>query len=139
MKKLKLLFTVLFPMFSISLFGQGIIIDHRCAKLEPIPVWALEQASDSLHIAYGHTSHGSQIMTGMTELENQDTNLNGYKGDYYCWNHYQYPGEEGPCIEIHDQFRPGDLGHLGDTQWADYSRDYLDNDTISTNINVVIR
>ena len=138
MKKAKLLLAVLLLLLVTTISGQGIIIDHNCAKLAPIPVWALEQASESLHIAYGHTSHGSQLMTGMTELENQDTILVGYKGDYYCWNHYQYPGEGGPCIEIHDKFRPGDLGHLGDTQWADYTRDYLDNDTVSENINVVI-
>ena len=138
MKKVIFLQILFLSLLSTLVFSQGIIIDHNAAKLEPIPVWALQQASDSLHIAYGHTSHGSQLISGMTELENQDTNLIGYKGDYYCWNHYQYPGEDGPCIEIHDQFRPGDLGHNGDTQWADYTRDYLDTDTVSTNINVII-
>ncbi|MCF6171002.1 MAG: T9SS type A sorting domain-containing protein [Bacteroidales bacterium] len=138
MKKNIQLLVLLLLFFTPFIYGQGIIIDHHSAKLEPIPVWALELASDSLHIAYGHTSHGSQLISGMTELENQSTDLVGYKGDYYCWNHYQYPGEGGPCIEIHDQFRPGDLGHLGDTQWADYTRDYLDNDTVSENINVII-
>lgn len=137
MKKPLLLF-LLFSLLSIHLFGQAIIIDHHAAKLNPIPVWALQAATDDLHIAYGHTSHGSQPISGMTELENQDTMLVGYKGDYYCWNYYAVPGENGPCLDIHDQFRSGDLGSLGDTQWANSTRDYLENDPASADINVVM-
>ena len=34
------------------------------------PPAAIEQARAGLHIAYGHTSHGSQLTTGMTGLVN---------------------------------------------------------------------
>ncbi|RLD48313.1 MAG: hypothetical protein DRI88_03630 [Bacteroidetes bacterium] len=138
MKTTKLFFTVLLLSAVTTVAGQSIIIDHHCAKLEPIPVWALEQAAESLHIAYGHTSHGSQLITGMTALAGQDTLLTGYKGDYYCWDYYPVPGENGSCIDIDDYFKPGDLGHNGDTQWAESTRDYLDNDPSSTDINVVM-
>lgn len=137
MKKLAILF-LLNAFFAVVAFSQGIIIDHHSAKLDPIPTWAIQAATNDLHIAYGHTSHGSQLITGMTELENQDTMLVGYKGDYYCWNYYEVPGENGPCLDIHDQFRSGDLGSLGDTQWANSTRDYLNNDPASADINVVM-
>ncbi len=125
-------------LLSVQTFGQGILVDHRHAKLELIPVWALQQATEKLHIAYGHTLYGSQLMTGMTELENQDTILKGYKGDYYCWNYYENPGENGPCLDIFDRFRPGDLGYLGETKWADYTREFLENDPKSEDINVIV-
>jgi hypothetical protein len=117
--------------------AQSIIIDHNCSKLEPIPEWAILQARDSLHIAYGHTSHGSQLTEGMSSLSVQDTNLIGYKGDIYCWQYYPLPGPN-TCLDIHDRFRDGDLGHYGDTQWAAYTRDYLENDTNSSDINVIM-
>jgi len=138
MKKAILLQILFLSIISTMVFSQGIIINHNCSKLAPIPVSALEQAIDSLHIAYGHTSHGSQLTTGMAALANQDTDLIGYKGDYYCWDYYPTPGENGDCLDLHDYFRPGDLGHNGNTQWAVSTRDYLDNDPNSADINVVI-
>ena len=42
-------------------------------KADRIRQWAVEQAKTTLHIAYGHTSHGSQLISGMgasgTELD----------------------------------------------------------------------
>ncbi len=124
-----LLFSVL---FSNLLKAQPIIIDHNCAKLEPIPANAILQAKDQLHIAYGHTSHGSQLITGMTALVGQ-TDLYGYKGDIYEWNE---GGTDG-ALDIDDYFMPGDLGHNGDTQWAEDTRTYLNNPE-NSDVNVVI-
>jgi len=42
-----------------------VIIDHDCTDLRKIPHAAIEEAKNSLHIAYGHTSHGSQLIAGM--------------------------------------------------------------------------
>lgn len=113
-------------------FSQAIIIDHNCSKLEPIPEAAIIQASQTLHIAYGHTSHGSQLITGMTGLIGQ-TNLVGYKGDIYEWNE----GGTGGALDIDDYFVSGDLGHNGNTQWATDTRPYLDNPD-NSDVNVVI-
>ena len=45
--------------------ADALIIDHRHTDLNRIPdVW-ITQAKNTLHIAYQHTSHGSQIVTGM--------------------------------------------------------------------------
>jgi hypothetical protein len=77
-------------------------------------------------------------MTGMTSLANQDTNLIGYKDDIYCWDYYPQIYGSNPCIDIHDYFKPGDLGHNGSTQWAAYTRDFLENDPTSADINVIM-
>ena len=125
-------------LFSSSfLSSQPIIIDHTCAKLAPIPESAILQARDSLHIAYGHTSHGSQLTRGMTALARQSVSLKGYKGGIYCWEHYS-DLEPHDCLDLHDYFRGGDLGHNGDTTWEQSTRDYLDNDPTAKDINVVI-
>ena len=141
MERSNLVFTlmilIIFVFITENLHSNPIIIDHNCAKLSPLPESAILQARDNLHIAYGHTSHGSQLTEGMTALSNQDANLIGWKGDIYCWEYYwEYGTFE--CLDLHDYFRDGDLGHNGDTQWATETRDYLDNDPFSDDINVVI-
>jgi len=45
-----------------------IIIDHTCTDLSQIPDTWLEEAK-KLAIHYAHTSHGSQIVSGITKLE----------------------------------------------------------------------
>jgi hypothetical protein len=47
----------------------GTIIDHLCTRLSDVPVRYITEAKNTLHIAYGHTSHGSQLITGMNGLE----------------------------------------------------------------------
>lgn len=134
-----LLFFLLLGLISNLTKAQAIIIDHNCAFLEPIPESAILQARDSLHIAYGHTSHGSQITEGINGLANQSTNLIGYKGDIYCWDYYpDNSAKINPCLDLHDYFSPGDLGHNGSVQWAIETRDYLDNNPNSSDINVVM-
>jgi len=113
-----------------NIFSQAIIIDHNCAKLEPIPESAVINAKQTLHIAYGHTSHGSQLTDGMTGLIGQ-TNLIGYKGDIYNWNN----GGTDNALDLHDYFGSGDLGHNGDTTWAPYTRTYL---ATNPDVNVII-
>ena len=112
--------------------SQAIIIDHTCAFLEPIPESAIINAKQTLHIAYGHTSHGSQLITGMSGLIGQ-TNLKGYKGDIYQWNDGPIEG----ALDLDDKFRPGDLGHNGDLRWEEETRKYLD-DPVNSDVNVVI-
>ncbi len=115
------------------IYAQPIIIDHNCAKLDLIPASAINNAKQNLHIAYEHTSHGSQLITGMTALIGQ-TNLKGYKGDIYRWNN---GGTDG-ALDIDDKFANGtDLGHNGDTAWAQKTRTYLDNPD-NSDVNVVI-
>ena len=52
--------------------AQEIIIDHTCTDISLIPPYWIEQAKQ-FAIHYAHTSHGSQIMTGLTHLESVDS------------------------------------------------------------------
>ena len=53
--------------------AELIIIDHTCTDISQIPEYWLEQAK-RLMIHYAHTSHGSQINTGILNLESQNPN-----------------------------------------------------------------
>jgi hypothetical protein len=81
-------------------------IDHTCTGLSAIPSEWITAAKSTLHIAYGHTSHGSQITAGMTGLVS-------FKGKYYEWNN----GGTGGALDLHDYAMPGDLGNPNRTQW----------------------
>ncbi len=115
------------------LFSQAIIIDHNCAKLDSIPESAILQAKSDLHIAYWHTSHGSQLTEGMKSLRDLDlTNLVGYKGDIYNWN----DGGTDGALDLDDNYE-GDLGHNGDLGWETTTRTYLADPT-NSDVNVII-
>jgi len=51
--------------------GQAIIIDHTCTDLSRIPDHWLEEAK-KLTVHFAHTSHGSQIISGIQRLEEVD-------------------------------------------------------------------
>jgi hypothetical protein len=60
----------LFPVGETTLHSQQpLIIDHHCTGLDKVPLEWINQAKTNLHIGYGHTSHGSQIISGMEALE----------------------------------------------------------------------
>ena len=63
-----LCFCVVTPIMSFG--AQPIIIDHTCTDISQIPVYWLEQAKQ-LTVHYSHTSHGSQINSGILNLESQ--------------------------------------------------------------------
>jgi hypothetical protein len=51
--------------------GKAIVIDHTCTDLSRIPDYWLAEAR-KLAVHYAHTSHGSQINTGLEILEGRD-------------------------------------------------------------------
>jgi len=103
---------------------DDIIIDHNCTKLNSIPAEYITAAKQNLHIAYGHTSHGSQLTTGMTGLVT-------FKGNSYAWNN----GGTNGALDLHDGGITGDLGNPDRTSWADRTRTYLNS---NTDVNVII-
>ena len=48
--------------------GAAIVIDHTCTDLSKIPSYWLDRAK-ALTLHYAHTSHGSQIVSGIQKLE----------------------------------------------------------------------
>jgi hypothetical protein len=99
-----------------------LIIDHTCTDIIKIPEDAIIRAKAALHIAYGHTSHGSQITTGMTALvEFANTGgkgLNHAKG-IFAWNN----GGTGGALDLHDYAMSGDVGYY--PQWVNETHSYL--------------
>jgi hypothetical protein len=119
----------------IVLFGTGwppaaavagpIIADHQDADLRLRTQAQYQLAKDSLHIAYGHTSHGSQVTSGMSGMvdfiNGGGLGLSGYAHDFFAWNN----GGSAGALDLHDNFKPGDLGNPDRTTWAVRTRDYL--------------
>jgi len=105
-----------------------IIANHNSAKLAIIPINWVDSAKANLHVAYGHTSHGSQLITGMAGLEN-------WKGSQYAFNE----GGTNGALDIDDYAFPGasDLGNPDRIAWESATRNYL-NDPANSDVNVVI-
>lgn len=55
--------------------STAIIIDHHHTDITQIPAYWLEKAK-SLTLHYAHTSHGSQLMSGISYWEGQDATYN---------------------------------------------------------------
>jgi hypothetical protein len=99
--------------------GDALIIDHRHTDLSAIPVAWIDSAKAKLHIGYGHTSHGSQITSGMNALESY------FEDGRFDWSH------EGGTGLLHlfegSSYGAGWLDHdAGYPGWDDKTRDYLD-------------
>jgi hypothetical protein len=113
-----------------------LIIDHNCTDIWQIPDSAVEQAKNQLHIAYGHTSHGSQLISGMgsngTQLDAFMTG-NGANPGLFVW----HDGPQNGALDLDDYFVSGDLGNPDRVTWAQSTRDYLDNPA-NSDVNVVI-
>jgi len=57
------------PLIGTANRSGPIIIDHRDIDLSKVPESYITSAKSTFKIAYGHTSHGSQITTGMDMLK----------------------------------------------------------------------
>jgi hypothetical protein len=53
---------------STALRSQPLLINHTTVDITAVPQQWIEAAKNDLHIYYGHTSHGSQLTTGMAGL-----------------------------------------------------------------------
>ena len=127
-------------LFTQAVIADPVVIDHNTTDITQIPEAAIEQAKSTLHIAYGHTSHGSQLTTGMTGLV--DFANNGGLGldlpqDLFAWNN---GGLDGALdLEEGDGYGDGWLDHDAGyyPQWVDETRAYLD-DSSHSDTNVII-
>src|SRR5512136_1527779 len=106
--------------------NQLIVIDHNSTNLDKIPLQWINEAKANLQIAYGHTSHGSQIISGMDGLVS-------FKGSQYSFNN---TGEDGALILKDSPFSgANDLGNPNFVSWASATRTYLN---VNNDINVII-
>ena len=105
---------------------MSLTANHSVAHFATVPQSAIENAKARLHIAYGHTSHGSQLVTGMSGLVT-------WKGDLYAFNN----GGTNGALDLRDTPFSGasDLGNPDRTAWATATRTYLD---AHSEVNVVV-
>ncbi|MFO7795463.1 MAG: hypothetical protein ACQERB_02300 [Promethearchaeati archaeon] len=96
--------------------GDGIIINHNHSHLEDflnIPSEYIDAAKENLSIVYWHTSHGSQITTGMNSLDT-------FMGDEDIYK-FNSDGSGGalqyfePSIEYSERHLTGNTDGFGDT------------------------
>lgn len=87
----------------------AVVADH--SRTAPIPDSAVALAKSSLHIAYGHTSHGSQLVTGMSALMAHDPR--------YAFS----DGGAGDALDLRDYAMAGDVGYY--PAWVNNTRSYL--------------
>ncbi|MBW2457670.1 MAG: hypothetical protein JRI68_24410, partial [Deltaproteobacteria bacterium] len=115
-----------------------LVADHNDTNLANIPESAITQAKSTLHIAYSHTSHGSQLITGMNALQAFPD-----FGDRYAWDD---SGQDPNALDLDDMGIPSSVPDLsqgdsvdgnGDTPWVVSTRELLDN-SANNHINVVV-
>ncbi len=110
------------------------VVDHRDVDITRLTEAQIQRAKDRLHIAYGHTSHGSQLTDGMSGLVGFANG--GGKGlnlpeNMFAWN---YGGHEG-ALDLRDGVLCNDVGYYPD--WVVCTSNYL-NDPENADVNVVI-
>jgi hypothetical protein len=108
----------------------AIVVDHRHTDLTTIPSSWINQAKSVLRISYQHTSHGSQLVTGLSALSS------GLGAPY------TYPSTSGgynASVFLNDYGISGasDLGNPDFTAWSTATRNLL-NRSAGCNRNVVI-
>jgi len=124
---------ILFPAGS---FAQSILVNHASTDLSKIPDLWLAEAKSNLHIVYQHTSHGSQLITGMNTLQSFPS-----YGAKYTWSD---SGASG-ALDLDDYGIPGcaDLSQgdyidgNGVTPWVTATRTLLNNPA-NSHVNVVV-
>ncbi|MDY6950592.1 MAG: dockerin type I repeat-containing protein [Thermodesulfobacteriota bacterium] len=128
-----------FPFLKEGYGEEAIIIDHNCTDLSQIPDHWLSQAKADLHVAYQHTSHGSQLLTGMNALKSFPS-----FGSKYDWD--DDSGSTQGALNLDDYGIPGDAPDLsqgdyidgnGVTPWVTSTRDLLNNPA-NSHINVIM-
>lgn len=100
--------------------SEAIIVDHTCTDLSKIPQQRITQAKEMLRASYGHTSHGSQLISGMQALEN-----NGAVNVNHLLDFNTDGAVQAGVLSIKDYTPSGDLGNPDRTTWASRTRDYL--------------
>ena len=121
-------------LFPLVVQGAGILIDHNDTDITALGQADMQRAKDTLNIAYGHTSHGSQVTTGMNGLVGF-ANGGGLglslPTDFLEWNN----GGTGGALDLHDYAMGGDVGYY--PQWVNNTTAYLDN-SANAGTNVII-
>jgi hypothetical protein len=97
--------------------GNSLIIDHRCTDLSKVPGQWITAAKQSLKLTYGHTSHGSQLITGMDVLLDSFPAYEFFNDVSYYQSGSGSPAA-GTVLSLWDYTPGGDLGNPDLVTWA---------------------
>ncbi|HUT02410.1 MAG TPA: hypothetical protein VM163_00770 [bacterium] len=122
--------------------SEAIIIDHNCIDLYAVPSDWINEAQDAIKLHYGHTSHGSQLVTGLQRIENDDRSFavamstNGLPEieGALCMYHpsndpSQYYANTQGILDSNPQMNYSMFGwccQATDSDWQDILNEYLD-------------
>ena len=98
---------------AIPILAESIIIDHNCTDIARVPRESVAKAKAEFRVAYGHTSHGSQIVSGMDALKQSNPLFRFSKNG------------KSKVLSFWDCIPSGDLGNPDRTSWADRTREFL--------------
>jgi hypothetical protein len=93
--------------------SSPIIINHTCTNISQIPPYWIRQAKKTLRVGYSHTSHGSQLVSGMESFRGEKGSL--YHDTRFFWSLH-------PGVFLNDCWAneyAADLGDYGDLAWRD--------------------
>ncbi len=119
-----------------SAMAQQVLVDHTSTDPSLVPdVW-LAHLEERLHIVYQHTSHGSQVVTGMDALEAFPP-----FADRYQWSDNGASGldldDYGIPCGVSDLSQGDSIDEHGVTPWVTCTRALLD-DPANPHVNVVM-
>ncbi len=106
--------------WAVSAQAQAIVVDHTTTDLAQVPTAWIEQAKADLRIGYTHTSHGSQLVSGLDLVA--AAHGSPYDYPYHSWG-------VAPGVFFADYWASdgaADLGSGGDLSWRDATEDMLD-------------
>ncbi len=99
-----------------------IIVDHHCTDLSRVPSQWVDLARANLRVGYSHTSHGSQLVTGISAFR-------GDPGSAWYFTVTSWGLNRG--VFLNDLWANAaggaDLGHSGDLAWRDATVTMLQN------------
>jgi hypothetical protein len=93
--------------------ADALLINHHSTDISRVPKEYIAKAQKNWRIAYGHTSHGSQIVAGMDALRLNAPDQFGFGRD------------AASGLSLWDKMPRGDLGNPDRTSWADRTRELL--------------
>lgn len=103
---------------ALSARTQPLIIDHTCTDIGKIPRQWLTKTHKQLGVWYGHTSHGSQITSGMSAINS---------------GNFRYGSTPNSGMLLYQE-TSGDLGHNGDLRWSARTKAQLNRITNKANV-----
>jgi hypothetical protein len=90
--------------------AQGILINHNCTDLTLIPAQWIDSAKIKLNVTYQHTSHGSQLVSGINAIA-------ATHGGVYNFTSSSWGLDSSVFLNDYGMPDASDLGTLGDLTW----------------------